>query len=228
MNDLPAPEAMPESVAVEQIERLLEAATRGEPAVASELLPLVYDELRRLAACRMKKLPVGQTLQATALVHEAYLRLVKDGAKKPWDGRAHFFAAAAESMRRILVEHARRKAALKNGGKLNRLELNADRLAVAFAPREDLIALDDALRKLAARDLLKARLVELRYFAGLTSEEAAQVLGVSAATAERHWAFARAWLRREIGGQEDSQSERHSSGAAAIREMQLDPFSEDS
>jgi RNA polymerase sigma factor (TIGR02999 family) len=183
-----------------EVPGILAAIERGDPRAAERLLPLVYDELRRLAGRRMARQPVGHTLQPTELVHEAFLRLVKDGNERPWDSRGHFFAAAAEAMRRILVEHARRKAAVKRGGDLTRRELIEDRIAAAFEPREDLIALDEALEKLARQDEVKARLVNLRYFAGLTIDESARALGISTATAERYWAYARAWLAREIGG----------------------------
>lgn len=169
----------------------------GEPKPARELLPLVYDELRRLAAQRMARESPGQTLQATALVHEAYLRLVGGDPDKPWDGRGHFFAAAAEAMRRILIESARRRHRLKHGGDRVRVNLDA---AQPAAPEtdDDLLALDEALEKLAARDPVKAQLVQLRVFAGLTLADAAEVLGLSTATADRYWAYARAWLRVEI------------------------------
>jgi RNA polymerase sigma factor (TIGR02999 family) len=188
------------------VSQVLDAIVQGDPSAASQLLPLVYDELRRLAAQRLRREPAGQTLEATALVHEAYLRLVKaDGAadgsadKTRWQGRAHFFAAAAEAMRRILVENARRKHTQKRGGDHVRQELNEDRL-VAAGPCEDLLALDEALERLAARDAVKAELVKLRYFAGLTGAEAAEALNISTATAERYWAYARAWLLQEIQG----------------------------
>jgi RNA polymerase sigma factor (TIGR02999 family) len=170
-----------------------------EPKPARELLPLVYDELRRLAAQRMARESPGQTLQATALVHEAYLRLVGADPDKPWEGRGHFFAAAAEAMRRILVEAARRRHRLKRGGHRARVDLDA---AQPAAPEtdDDLLALDEALEKLAARDQVKAQLVQLRVFAGLTLAEAAEILGLSISTADRYWAYARAWLRVEIAG----------------------------
>jgi RNA polymerase sigma factor (TIGR02999 family) len=172
-----------------------------EPKPAREILPLVYDELRRLAAQRMARESPGQTLQATALVHEAYLRLVGTDPEKPWDGRGHFFAAAAEAMRRILVEAARRRHRLKRGGRRARVDLDA---AQPAAPEtdDDLLALDEALEKLAAKDPAKAQLVQLRVFAGLTLAEAAEVLGLSGSTADRYWAYARAWLRVEIAGRD--------------------------
>jgi RNA polymerase sigma factor (TIGR02999 family) len=172
------------------------------PKPARELLPLVYDELRRLAAQRMARESPGQTLQATALVHEAYLRLVGADPDKPWDGRGHFFAAAAEAMRRILVESARRRHRLKRGGHRARVDLDA---AQPAAPETDdaLLALDEALEKLAAKDPVKAQLVQLRVFAGLTLAEAAEILGLSTSTGDRYWAYARAWLRVEIAGRDE-------------------------
>jgi RNA polymerase sigma factor (TIGR02999 family) len=167
---------------------------RGDPAAAEQLLPLLYDELRKLAASHMSREKPGQTLDATALVHEAYLRLVGD---QHFDNRRHFFAAAAEAMRRILVENARRKQRLKHGGDRQRQPLHAD-LVVCPEADEEILALDAALAKFAAADPLKARLVELRYFAGLTGDQAAEMLDISASTADRHWVFARAWLRREM------------------------------
>src|SRR5262249_19121139 len=157
---------------------------------------LVYDELRKLAAQKLAQEKHGQTLQATALVHEAYLRLVGgQSGSAGWDNRGHFFAAAAEAMRRILVENVRRKRSLKRGG--DRLGLDLEEvLPAAPEPREDLLALDEALNKLAAKDPIKAQLVQLRYFAGLTVDEAAHALGISSTTAERYWAYARAWLQR--------------------------------
>jgi RNA polymerase sigma factor (TIGR02999 family) len=172
---------------------------RGEAHSAGELLPLVYEELRRLAAQRLAREVPGQTLQPTALVHEAFVRLVGSAPDARWDGRGHFFAACAEAMRRILVENARRKHSEKRGGSLARQELDEERLAAA-EPREDLLALDEALTRLAERDVTVARLVELRYFAGLALPEAAEALGVSPRTAGRLWAYARAWLRREVEG----------------------------
>jgi RNA polymerase sigma factor (TIGR02999 family) len=190
-----------------ELTRILSAAVQGDPQAARELLPLVYDELRRLAAQRLAEERPGQTLQATALVHEAYLRLVggeRRGSSSPWDSRRHFFAAAAEAMRRILIESARRKRRLKHGGGRQRQDLPAD-LAGPPAPGDDVIALDAALTRFAESHPVHARLVELRYFAGLTGDEAAGVLGISPSTADRHWVFARAWLRRELTRGEDSQ-----------------------
>jgi RNA polymerase sigma factor (TIGR02999 family) len=190
--------------AMSEITQILADLEQGEAKAASRLLPLVYDELRRLAAQKLAQERPGQTLQATALVHEAYLRLVASpgntsGEGSHWDGRRHFFAAAAEAMRRILIENARRKQRRKHGGGRQGQELEAD-LVAAPEPDEQLRALDEALTRLAERDPLKARLVELRYFAGLTGDEAANVLGISPSTADRHWVFARAWLRRELEG----------------------------
>jgi RNA polymerase sigma factor (TIGR02999 family) len=182
-----------------EVTRILSAIERGEPGAAGELLPLVYQELRRLAAQKLKREAPGQTLQPTALVHEAYLRLVGAGAEPHWDGRGHFFAAAAEAMRRILVESARRKQSAKHGGGLRRHDATEVPLA-APERAEDLLALDEALERLAARDPVKADLVKLRYFAGMTIEEAAEALGISAATAKRYWAYSRAWLYEVIAG----------------------------
>ena len=181
------------------VTRILSAIEGGDPRAAAQLLPLVYDELRRLAAQRMSQEAPGQTLQPTALVHEAYLRLVDADALKHWDGRGHFFAAAAEAMRRILVENARRKQTDKHGGGLTRQDVANVNLP-GPEPPEDLLALDEALKKLAALDPQKAELVKLRYFAGLTAEQAADALGVSYTTANRLWAYARAWLHQEMTG----------------------------
>ena len=181
------------------VTRLLDAAATGDRKAAADLLPLVYDELRKLASARMAAESPDQTLQPTALVHEAYLRLVGPADGNEWDHRGHFFAAAAEAMRRILVDRARRKAAARHGGEFVRHELDAN-WADTREPREDLIALDEALDRLATEDALKADLVKLRYFAGLSLPEAAAALGLSERTAGRHWTFARAWLRRAIEG----------------------------
>jgi RNA polymerase sigma factor (TIGR02999 family) len=177
--------------------QLLSAIEQGDPRAAEQLLPLVYDELRKLAARKLAREKPGQTLQATALVHEAYLRLVGDKQGHPFKDRGHFFAAAAAAMRRILIDNARRKRTGKRGGGLQRQPLET---VAAPEPDEDLLALDEALEKLAARDPVKARLVELRYFAGLTGEQAAEVLGISPSTADRYWAYARAWLKAEVLG----------------------------
>ena len=178
------------------VTRILESIEHGDPKAADQLLPLVYDELRRLAAAKMANEPPGQTLQSTALVHEAYLRLLGNTDKK-WNGRAHFFGAAAEAMRRILIENARRKLAARHGGGLARLDI--DKVEIATAGVDDeLMAVNDALEGFAARDRQKAELVKLRYFVGLTTEEAAEVLGISVPTADRWWNFSRAWLFEEI------------------------------
>jgi RNA polymerase sigma factor (TIGR02999 family) len=181
------------------VTRILSAIERGDPKAADQLLPLVYDELRRLAASRMAREAPGQTLQATALVHEAYLRLLDGESPGDWSSRGHFFAAAAEAMRRILVERARHKKSLKAGGGRRRQELPDIELAVA-GPRLDLLALHEALTKLEQQDQRRAALVKLRFFTGLTIAEAAQVLGVSDSTADNDWAYARSWLRLEITG----------------------------
>jgi RNA polymerase sigma factor (TIGR02999 family) len=179
------------------VTRILSAIEQGDPEAAEQLLPLVYDELRKLAAQKMREEKPGQTLQATALVHEAYVRLVDVEKAQHWNSRGHFFAAAAEAMRRILVEKARHKNRLKRGGGMERVELDSG-CAVSESPRLDLLALDEALTKLAVEEPIKARLVTLRYFAGLTMPEAAEVLGVSVATAERYWTFAKSWLFAEL------------------------------
>jgi RNA polymerase sigma factor (TIGR02999 family) len=181
------------------VTRILSAIEHGDPHAAEQLLPLVYDELRQLAAQRLSHEKPGQTLQATALVHEAYLRLVGQTIEQKWDNRGHFFAAAAEAMRRILVENARRKMTQKHGGKLVRRTLE-DLPLVAPEFGEDLLALDEALEKLAKEDPVKAKLVKLRHFAGLTVDQAAKALNISPATADRYWAYARAWLHAEITG----------------------------
>jgi RNA polymerase sigma factor (TIGR02999 family) len=178
------------------VTRILGEIARQNPNAASQLLPLVYDELRKLAASKMARETPGQTLQPTALVHEAWLRLA--GAEdQTWDNRAHFFGAAAEAMRRILIENARRKKALRHGAGEARLNLEELDI-VAPAPDEQLLAIHEALDKFAAVDKVKAELVKLRYFAGMTVEEAAHVLGISEATAKRWWIYARAWLYAEV------------------------------
>ena len=179
------------------ITSILQAIEQGDPHAAERLLPLVYDELRRLASARLAHEAPGQTLDATGLVHEAYLRLVGPADERRWADRGHFFAAAAEAMRRILIDSARRKLAEKRGGGMKRHPL--DEVAAA-GPDEELLALDEALHKLTAADPVKARLVEMRYFAGLTGEQAAAALGISPTTADRHWAYARAWLQTEVRG----------------------------
>jgi RNA polymerase sigma factor (TIGR02999 family) len=182
------------------VTRLIDAAAAGDSRAAADLLPLVYDELRRLAAARLASEKPGHTLDATALVHEAYVRLVGGDPTRSWNGRGHFFAAAAEAMRRILVDNARRKQAAKHGGDRHRRELHADAVAAREGEGDvDLVALDEALSRLAGHDPLKAKLVELRFFAGLTGDQAAAILGMSASAADRLWVYTRAWLRRELG-----------------------------
>jgi RNA polymerase sigma factor (TIGR02999 family) len=178
------------------VTRILAQVQKGDRQAANELLAVVYEELRTLAARKLARERPGQTLQATALVHEAYLRLVGSEDAR-WENRSHFFGAAAEAMRRILVEAARRKARLKYGGGRQRYELS-EVDAVVLPDSLDLVALSEALEKLAQEDRVKAELVKLRYFAGLTVEQAGQILGVSRATADRYWTFARAWLYREV------------------------------
>ena len=187
-----------------EVTRILCAIEQGDPQAAEQLLPLVYEELRKLAAHKLAQEKPGQTLQATALVHEAYLRLVasplgQQGEKPCWNSRGHFFAAAAEAMRRILVDNARRKKSLKRGGCRERQVLDAESLAAPQTP-DDLLALDEALSQLAAEDPKAAELVTLRYFAGLTLKQAAEAVGVSPRSADFLWAFARAWLLRKIEG----------------------------
>ena len=187
------------------VTQILSAIEQGDPHAGDKLLPLVYDELRKLAAAKLANEKPGQTLQATALVHEAYLRLVgSDGQGETWDNRGHFFAAAAEAMRRILVDSARRKKADKRGNDPARQELDDLEIVAAEVP-EDLMALDEALSELSATDKTTADLVHLRYFAGLSIPDAADVLGISPRTAARLWAFARAWLRQKIEGQSTDQ-----------------------
>jgi RNA polymerase sigma factor (TIGR02999 family) len=182
-----------------EVTRVLDQIQQGDPHAADQLLPLVYEELRRLAAHKLAHEKPGQSLLATALVHEAYLRLVDVNKAQHWNSRNHFFAAAAEAMRRILIEKARKRRRLKRGGDRQRLDLDAVELSVQEAP-EDLLALDDALTQLAQKHPEKAELVKLRYFAGLTVDKAAEVLGIAPSTADRHWTFARAWLYRRIVG----------------------------
>jgi RNA polymerase sigma factor (TIGR02999 family) len=181
-----------------EVTRILSAIEQGDPRAAEQLLPLVYDELQKLAAQKMSQEAPGQTLQATALVHEAYIRLVDVEQIQHWDSRGHFFAAAAEAMRRILVEQARHRRSLKAGGDRRRVDLPDVALAVE-GPSDHLLALDEALEKLEKKDKRKAELVKLRFFAGLTNEQAAKVLGISPSTADNDWAYARSWLRLEIG-----------------------------
>jgi len=182
------------------VTQLLSAIERGDLGASDELLPLVYQELRKLAASKLAQEAPGQTLQPTALVHEAYVRLVDTEQPPKWNGRGHFFAAAAEAMRRILVEAARRKQSQKHGGKLQRIDLEVDGIEGGTA-QQDLLALDDALGSLDERWPDKAQLVKLRYFGGLTIPEAAQAMDISTATAERHWRFARAWLHSQLAAE---------------------------
>jgi RNA polymerase sigma factor (TIGR02999 family) len=179
------------------VTRLLSAIDQGDPHAADQLLPLVYDELRKLAAHKLSHEKPGQTLDATALVHEAYLRLVDTDTDQPWNGRGHFFAAAAEAMRRILVEQARRKGRRKRGGDWQRWDVRLGEPA-AEGPDVDLVSVDEALTELAREHPEKAELVKLRYFAGMTLAEAASALGISTATADRRWRYARAWLARRL------------------------------
>jgi RNA polymerase sigma factor (TIGR02999 family) len=181
------------------VTRVLSAIEHGDPQAAEQLLPLVYEELRKLAAAKLAHEMPGQTLQATALVHEAYIRLIDVGKGECWNSRGHFFGAAAEAMRRILVDSARRRRSAKHGGDRQREEIEASQL-VAPDQCGDLLALDEALNKLACEDHAAAELVKLRYFAGLTVKQAAEILGVSARKADFVWAYARAWLRQEIEG----------------------------
>jgi RNA polymerase sigma factor (TIGR02999 family) len=185
-----------------EVTRILSAIDQGDPRAAEQLLPLVYDELRRLAAHKIAREAPGQTLQATALVHEAYLRLVDSPEPQPWNSRGHFFAAAAEAMRRILVERARHRKSLKAGGDWQRREIGDVEPAIA-EPDVDVLALDEALAKLERQDRRKAELVKLRFFAGMTIEQVAQALGISTSTADNDWAYARCWLRVAIDGASD-------------------------
>jgi RNA polymerase sigma factor (TIGR02999 family) len=183
---------------MDDVANLLSGLSQDDPKASEQLFPLVYDELRRLAAQQLANEASGQTLQPTALVHEAYLRLTgKDGAEQSWDGRGHFFAAAAEAMRRLLVENARRKQRVKRGGGQQRISLEAAE-SVVQAPSEDLVALDEALVRLTAHDPVKAEVVKLRFFAGLTMPQVALTLNISLATAERYWTYARTWLYAEL------------------------------
>lgn len=179
---------------------LLNAAQEGDLGASAQLLPLVYDELRRLARARLSHERPGQTLQPTALVHEAFLRLVGTEDQR-WDSRAHFFGAAARAMRQILIDRARRKAAEKHGGDRDRVDMDDSEIAIA-APSIDLLALDEALDKLESQDARKAKIVELRYFAGFNEEETAKILGVTSRTIQREWRYIRTWLHREIAGGE--------------------------
>jgi len=185
---------------VSEVTRILDAVAQGDPKAAEELLPLVYDELRRVAAARMTDSTPGQTLQPTALVHEAWLRLVGQDSAAQFQGRTHFFAAAAEAMRHILIDRARRKQTLRHGGGQQRVDMDDSQIA-APAPDEELLAVDEALDRLARLDPGKAELVKLRYFVGMTMTEAATALGISEPTAKRRWALARAWLFNEISSE---------------------------
>ena len=182
------------------VTRILSEVEQGDPHAAEQLLPLVYEELRKLAAQRLAQEAPGQTLQATALVHEAYLRLVDVEKAQHWNSRGHFFAAAAEAMRRILVENARRKRGLKHGGGCQRVNLD-EALSCTQEPQPELLALNEALDGLAREDVKKADLVKLRYFTGLSVQEAADLLGISRATADRYWAYAKVWLYCAISGE---------------------------
>ena len=183
-----------------EVTRILSAIEQGDPHAANELLPLVYDELRMLAAAKLAQEKPGQTLQATALVHEAYIRLIGDDQQPHWDNRGHFFAAAAEAMRRILIDNARRKARIKHGGGRIRVDLDDADIISTVAP-DELLVIDEALGKLAAEDPRAAQVVRLRYFAGLSVEEAAEFAGLSRSSAYEHWSYARAWLHCELYGQ---------------------------
>ncbi len=186
-----------------KVTQILAAIEQGDPRGAVQLLPLVYDELRRLAAQKLAQEKPGQTLQATALVHEAYLRLIDPGEERPWDNRVHFLAAAAESMRRILIDRARDRKRLKRGGDRRRQDLDLEALLDDDAPADDLIDLDDAIVRLNETDAQAAALVKLRLFAGLTMEQAALALGISRRTAERDWTFARTWLFGQLGPRDE-------------------------
>ena len=182
------------------VTRILNAIEQGDPKAADQLLPVVYGELRKLAASKMANESPNQTLQPTALVHEAWMRLVGDNSEAQFQNRAHFFAAAAEAMRRILIDNARRKRAARHGGGQQRVDI-LDQDIAASTDADELLAINEALDKLAAEDKQKAELVKLRFFVGMTIDEAADILGISAPTAKRYWTFARAWLYREIGAQ---------------------------
>ncbi|MGI9516220.1 MAG: ECF-type sigma factor [Pirellulaceae bacterium] len=186
-----------------EVTRILNQIEQGDPSAANQLLPLVYEELRKLAAARLVNEKTGQTFQATDLVHEAYVRLVDVDQAQRWNSRGHFFGAAAEAMKRILVDNARRKRSLKRGGNRQRVNLECA-ATLDEVPHEDLLALDEALNRLRDEDPVKADLVQLRYFAGLTSEQAAEALGISRATAARYWNYARTWLYVAVSGEDPS------------------------
>jgi RNA polymerase sigma factor (TIGR02999 family) len=196
-----------------EVTRILSAIEQGDPHAAEQLLPLVYDELRKVAAQRLVQEKPGQTLQATALVHEAYLRLTGTAQARQWNSRGHFFAAAAEAMRRILVETARYKGRIRHGGGRRRIALD-DACLVSATPNDQVLALDEALTRLAALDPVRAELVKLRFFAGLTMPEAAAILGIALTTAERYWTFARTWLYAEL-------ADGAAAGAAASEEKKI-------
>jgi RNA polymerase sigma factor (TIGR02999 family) len=191
-----------------EVTRILSAIEEGDPHAADQLLPLVYDQLRTLAAQKMVKEAPGQTFQPTALVHEAYLRLVDAEQAQHWNSRGHFFAAAAEAMRRILIDQARRKGRHKHGGARRRVDLD-DAVSIAEAPGDDLLALDDVLSRLEATDPLAAQVVKLRFFTGLSMPEAAEALGLSLRTAQRNWTYARTWLHRELARDHPTDARQH-------------------
>lgn len=197
---------MPHEDERSDVTRLIELVGQGDPQAARELLPVLYDELRRLAAQRLSHEAPGQTIDATSLVHEVYIRLVGSDPERPWNGRGHFFGAAAEAMRRILVERARHKRRLRHGGALGRIDLDRVDLA-ADQSSDELLALDEALNRLAAEEPAVAEVVKLRYFAGLPIEGAAEALGISVRTANRHWAYARAWLYQQLNAEDDPKSQ---------------------
>jgi RNA polymerase sigma factor (TIGR02999 family) len=186
------------------VTQILYQIEQGDPLAAEQLLPLVYDELRKLAAARLAQEKTGQTIQATALVHDAFIRLVDQKTPQQWDNARHFFSAAAESMRRILIERARQRATLKRGGDLNRVKFASIDPAFLAIACDDILGLDEALEKLKREHPRKAELVKLRFFAGLTSAQAAEGLGISTSTAENDWAYARSWLRVEMSAKDDA------------------------
>ncbi len=189
------------STTMSDVSRILDQLRQGEPSALEKLLPLVYDELRTLAAAKLAQERPGQTLEATALVHEAYVRLVGHDSDQHWDHRGHFFAAAAEAMRRILVEQARRKRRVRHGGGMKRVDLD-EGCSLVQPPSDELLALDEALTRLAALKPVRAEVVKLRFFAGMTIPEIARTLGIAVPTAERYWAFARTWLYAELQGED--------------------------